>query len=315
MQSLFRTLAVPDSLTEEDYMNNRTVSKFKAFTLIELLVVIAIIAILAAILFPVFAQAKMAAKKTAALSNVKQQALATTMYANDSDDVLPQQESDPNTGFPWWTAGSENPCGTDDDPVTHGCKLGFMDPQAHGNWGAEIYPYVKNMDLFRDAAQNEADGTPWSYNKDRYPAAGASSYTFNGIVLQTPMTKISAPAEVILYQARINTDREALVQPTVFALNFATGVAPGNGPAANGIDINWMGFTFNNGDNYGIADGHAKFWKRTNVKFRNFGISSAVSCYQTYSCGQTFPNTTGLTDIPMNQNFWGAWGYCDVSAL
>jgi len=48
----------------------------RAFTLIELLVVIAIIAILAAILFPVFAQAKEAAKKTNALSNAKQQGLA-----------------------------------------------------------------------------------------------------------------------------------------------------------------------------------------------------------------------------------------------
>src|SRR5579872_5783262 len=61
----------------------------KAFTLIELLVVIAIIAILAAILFPVFAQAKAAAKKTVALSNAKQQALAAIMYAGDVDDSAP----------------------------------------------------------------------------------------------------------------------------------------------------------------------------------------------------------------------------------
>ena len=61
----------------------------KAFTLIELLVVIAIIAILAAILFPVFAQAKAAAKKTADLSNLKQDGLAALMYANDADDIMP----------------------------------------------------------------------------------------------------------------------------------------------------------------------------------------------------------------------------------
>lgn len=60
-----------------------------AFTLIELLVVIAIIAILAAILFPVFAQARNAARKTAALSNAKQIALALHMYAQDYDETFP----------------------------------------------------------------------------------------------------------------------------------------------------------------------------------------------------------------------------------
>lgn len=58
----------------------------RAFTLIELLVVIAIIAILAAILFPVFAQAKAAAKKTVTMSNIKQVALSNRMYAGDNDD-------------------------------------------------------------------------------------------------------------------------------------------------------------------------------------------------------------------------------------
>jgi len=61
----------------------------KAFTLIELLVVIAIIAILAAILFPVFAQAKAAAKQSVCLSNMKQIGTAFTLYGGDSDDNFP----------------------------------------------------------------------------------------------------------------------------------------------------------------------------------------------------------------------------------
>lgn len=60
----------------------------RAFTIIELLVVVAIIAILAAILFPVFAQAKEAARKTVSLSNLKQIGTAWLMYNADHDDTL-----------------------------------------------------------------------------------------------------------------------------------------------------------------------------------------------------------------------------------
>lgn len=70
----------------------------KAFTLIELLVVIAIIAILAAILFPVFAQAKAAAKRTQALSNAKQEGLAMAMYVNDYDGVYYEHAQGFSTG-------------------------------------------------------------------------------------------------------------------------------------------------------------------------------------------------------------------------
>lgn len=71
------------------------------FTLIELLVVIAIIAILAAILFPVFAQAKAAAKKTVSVSNHKQVALGAVMYSDDNnDDILPRYDACGAAGAP-----------------------------------------------------------------------------------------------------------------------------------------------------------------------------------------------------------------------
>jgi prepilin-type N-terminal cleavage/methylation domain-containing protein len=76
-----------------------------AFTLIELLVVIAIIAILAAILFPVFAQAKASAKTTGTLSNIKQIATAGIMYSTDYDDVVHPHEYYNGSVVPFIDAG------------------------------------------------------------------------------------------------------------------------------------------------------------------------------------------------------------------
>lgn len=79
--------------------------KDRGFTLIELLVVIAIIAILAAILFPVFASAKMAAKRTQSVSNLKQLGTAVQIYLSDYDDRYPRT-MDTSTGdvetVGWW---------------------------------------------------------------------------------------------------------------------------------------------------------------------------------------------------------------------
>jgi prepilin-type N-terminal cleavage/methylation domain-containing protein len=75
-------------------------SRGRGFTLIELLVVIAIIAILAAILFPVFSQAKESAKKTACLSNTKQLDLGVILYGNDYDDEL-MPVADPTNTVLW----------------------------------------------------------------------------------------------------------------------------------------------------------------------------------------------------------------------
>ena len=95
----------------------------KGFTLIELLVVIAIIAILAAILFPVFAQAKEAAKKTACLSNIKQIGTGLSIYYTDNDDMM----------VPWTTGANPNPPAA--SPNAFG--LSFM-------YQGTLNPYIKN---------------------------------------------------------------------------------------------------------------------------------------------------------------------------
>ena len=99
-------------------MNRQSRQIRSGFTLIELLVVIAIIAILAAILFPVFTQAKLAAKKTSDLSNTKQVVLSALMYAGDSDDGLP------------------------DSPANGIATESYV-------FAARMQPYVKNNQIFK----------------------------------------------------------------------------------------------------------------------------------------------------------------------
>jgi len=104
--------------------------KSKGFTLIELLVVIAIIAILAAILFPVFAQARDKARAAACLSNLKQMGTAWMMYTQDYDELFPNA----NPGNP----GNEGPC---------------IDMKNRGDWGGWVgnllQPYTKNSQIFQ----------------------------------------------------------------------------------------------------------------------------------------------------------------------
>lgn len=102
--------------------------RFRAFTLIELLVVIAIIAILAAILFPVFAQAKAAGKKTVCLSNLRQIGMAMMMYTADGDGR-----------YPSWVPLI---------PPVNGGNTSFFPPDL------QLMPYVKNEQMWRCPEDN-----------------------------------------------------------------------------------------------------------------------------------------------------------------
>jgi len=117
----------------------------RAFTLIELLVVIAIIAILAAILFPVFAQAKLAAKRTVNTSNLKQLSLAVQMYATD------------NEGYPAMSSPSS------------------FNPRTR--WPDHIFAYVKSTAIFNGPlAPKEMFVKAWAH--DQFNKYGGYGYNY-----------------------------------------------------------------------------------------------------------------------------------------
>lgn len=122
-------------------------SSRRAFTLIELLVVIAIIAILAAVLFPVFARAREAARKTTCTSNLRQLAQAMTMYLQDYDERFPVANFSDNTfGFP---------------PSLH--KDGSGKPIY---LAAILHPYAKNEGIFWCPTMRGQPGRSQSYLHD-----------------------------------------------------------------------------------------------------------------------------------------------------
>jgi prepilin-type N-terminal cleavage/methylation domain-containing protein/prepilin-type processing-associated H-X9-DG protein len=142
------------------------------FTLIELLVVIAIIAILAAILFPVFAQAREAARKTTCLSNLKQIGTAASMYEQDFDE---------------------------------NCMPAFAGTQSFGNqWPELSEPYLKNLGQINASVGYQFNGkvfmcptAPMTANVNlRRPYGYNFVYLGRGTTI-VPLAAVQAPASTI----------------------------------------------------------------------------------------------------------------------
>ncbi|HEY3780630.1 MAG TPA: prepilin-type N-terminal cleavage/methylation domain-containing protein [Fimbriimonadaceae bacterium] len=202
-------------------------NKKRAFTLIELLVVIAIIAILAAILFPVFAQAKLAAKGAAALSNTKQIGLAVLMYANDYDDNGPLDIT--------WTGGNAGPL-----YFGSGASAETMWP-----WSYVIVPYTKNTDILIDPILGSGTtgnpfGAQFQNDFNAYAAefqydyqlmspiqtVAKSTYTYSSSAL----TSVSRPSDMVMAVESFAENELVPGPPSVVGIGTGT---------PDGVDINY----------------------------------------------------------------------------
>jgi prepilin-type N-terminal cleavage/methylation domain-containing protein len=199
----------------------------RAFTLIELLVVIAIIAILAAILFPVFAQAKAAAKKTQSLSNIKQIGLASIMYTADYDDVFSK-----GSGGCWW------------QPID-------------GGWTYNILPYMKSFPILVSPGDPKSKAT-WPNWMTGIPEAVNISYAANGYMkwdgsgwgmygimgMEQATTQVRADGTTCYgWMTRGTTNGTAVTNPAETIMLAETyGGYPVFGPSNFFTGINWWDF-------------------------------------------------------------------------
>jgi prepilin-type N-terminal cleavage/methylation domain-containing protein/prepilin-type processing-associated H-X9-DG protein len=251
------------------------------FTLIELLVVIAIIAILAAILFPVFAQAREMARKTSCASNLRQLGLAMGMYIQDYDER-----------FPSWSWGAQYSGGT--DPAHDG--LGF--------WHSAIFPYVKNTGLYTCPSDSERWGqdttdmwwwgipranqspifdTTRGTGRDVFGNGGASptpvSYGMNESLTGGPsLAAITRPADTAEFSDAflaltdfwgdgMDTIAGRAAFPKGRTRDPILNINPGDyhGPIG-GVPQGWERYArHQGGNNFAFVDGHVKFlrWSQT----------------------------------------------------
>ena len=233
--------------------------RHSAFTLIELLVVIAIIAILAAILFPVFAQAREKARQTACLSNTKQIGTALLMYMQDSDETYPKH-------YDCIVAKIDNI--TLQTPNDSTCP--------HDTWATMIEPYLKNKDVFSCPSRSDI---LYSYSRNATTRALSGSYTIMAYGINYWLSSYYWPAE----QPGLTFANISRPADTVWIAETGNGKdQPGSGAflfypsyyggkiartsTAYGFDVKGVPARLTNRHNDGMnvvwCDGHAKWMRR-----------------------------------------------------
>lgn len=233
----------------------------QAFTLIELLVVVAIVAILAAILFPVFAQARESARKTGCVSNIRQLGIAFRLYTADYDETLPP------AGY--FFRGAQ----------------GLTNPDNFGafRWPWLVFPYVKSMPVFfcPSDATSYSDSRSGNYRDSNGPFYGylwglLPNYGYNWWYLAPDPTSsdpararadlsqgvslgaIQSPAETVLLADSIWTPQK---EPQTTVLGYYLIYPPSQwagAPPLNGFSFGRVWPRHQNEANVLFVDGHVK---------------------------------------------------------
>lgn len=260
--------------------------KRSGFTLIELLVVIAIIAILAAILFPVFAQAKAAAKKVSDLSNIKQHATASMLYVTDYDDHFPRhvyKQPDRNLFGGWnvpitWREAVQPYIKGGDATYTDGTTTlrlaqgGIWDtPAKTGARGT----YTVNRILTPGYCYWDGPGQYW-----RCDSTDAGVPTGDPVMPSVSTTALDAPAQIVYgFTIGINPDWNASGDFSEAAWWWWGGAqwppvfsGPTSGEqwdADSNVFPNWSmpRYRYNSGMNNSYADGHSKWTKKGSLNW------------------------------------------------
>ncbi len=286
-------------------------TRSRAFTLIELLVVIAIIAILAAMLFPVYAQAKSAAKKATAIGHVKQLGTSAQLYLADYDDTFPTTyvPYDTARGYAW----DRLVPAPDWFPNPTNAQRAII----QGFWANTVQPYMKSYAILEDPASVKVTGVVQAIFGNVVPPAtlpSGISYVYNGLMHGYPASAVNSSSNLPVFwngRGKAALVGWAYANPYMICRNGAAPCqyvppsatcdsfsAGGNGQES-GMSKNTRGTGYdvhNRGLIYGYADSSAR-WRRVGVytsgltdprtdPFSHYegGNESTLEWYDQYGC-------------------------------